>query len=101
MVNELAAGHYGAVAAILDPIGAAETTAVGIQHAWQTTIGPLGRLRRVGIPVLLASSANFLDYQFDLQLAHGAANVQIEIDSHNRIIEPIIKPGPATGIAGR
>ena len=101
MVNELAAGHYGAVAANLDPVGAAETTAAGIQHAWQTTVGPLGRLRRVGTPVLLASSANFLDYQFELQLSHGVANVQIEIDSHNHIIEPIIKPGPATGIAGQ
>ena len=101
MVDELAAGQYGVVATNLDPLGAAETNAADLQHAWQTTIGPFGQLRRVGAPVLLYSGSDFLDYQFDLELAHGRANVQIYVDAHNHTIRPILKKGPATGIANQ
>jgi hypothetical protein len=101
IINELAAGQFSAVAKSLDPLGAAMTTAAGLQHAWQTTVGRLGRLERVGPPVLLVSTANFLDYQFDLRFQHGAGNVQIYLDAHNRILEPIVKTGPATGISGQ
>ena len=100
IVNALAGGQFGEVVDSLDALGAAMTTASGLEHAWQTTLGPLGKLEHIGAPVLLGAGVNFLDYQLELHFEHGAGNVQVYLDAHNRILQPIIKKGPATGLSG-
>jgi len=99
-LTELARGDFAAVQAGFDPTMNAAVSQDQLRSVWDQLTTDLGSYRSSGAPVVVSMATAVL-YDFPLDMAKGAAHLQVAVGPDGRIAGLYLRPGPPTGVFGR